>query len=72
MVGCIYAKCGSQIGGFLRPALRQCPTCRKIRGEKVPEAEGRAGVQEAGLPALPDIEMQEGGSTSVKKSVQGY
>jgi hypothetical protein len=53
MVSGFCFKCGSQMGEFLGPPLWQCPTCLKIWRKKVSEAEGREGVQEAGLPGLP-------------------
>ena len=69
MVSGFCSKCGSQIGGFLRPPLWQCPTCRKIWCEKCPKQRvGRVFKK----PVCPhcQIEMHEGGLASVRNSMR--
>jgi hypothetical protein len=63
------SRCKKEIGGFLKPPLWQCPTCRKIWCEKCPKQ--RVGMVFKKL-AYPEchIEMQEGGLTGVKKSME--
>jgi len=69
MVTGFCAKCGSEIGGFMRPPLWQCPTCRKIWCEKCPKYRIGRVFKKLVCPECM-IEMQEGGLTSVKRSMQ--
>ncbi len=63
------SRCGAEIGGFLRPPLWQCPTCRRIWCERCPK--DRIGIMFRKY-VCPEchIEMQEGGISSVKRSLQ--
>ncbi len=71
MVSGFCSKCRKEIGGFLRPPLWQCPTCRKIWCEKCPKERVGRVWKKLVCPEC-GIEMQEGGLASVKKSMQAY
>ena len=53
----------------MRPPLWQCPTCRKIWCEKCPKYRIGRVFKKLVCPECM-IEMQEGGLTSVKRSMQ--
>jgi len=55
--------------GLFKPVLWQCPTCRKIWCEKCPKQKVGRLFKKLVCPEC-HIEMQEGGLTSVKKSMR--
>jgi hypothetical protein len=63
------AKCRKEIGGFLRPPLWQCPTCRKIWCEKCPKQQIGRVFKKLVCPEC-GIQMQEGGLASVRQSMR--
>jgi hypothetical protein len=71
MVSGFCSRCGREIGGLFKPVLWQCPTCRKIWCEKCPKQKIGRLFKKLVCPEC-HIEMQEGGLTRVKKSVQRY
>jgi hypothetical protein len=60
------AKFGRQIGGFFRPPLWQCPTCRKIWCESCPKRKIGRVFKKFVCPEC-NIEMQEGGLVSIRR-----
>jgi len=71
MVSGFCSRCGKEIGGIFKPLLWQCPTCRKIWCEKCPKQKIGRLFKKLVCPEC-HIEMQEGGLTSVKKSMRAF
>jgi hypothetical protein len=71
MVSGFCSRCRKEIGGFLRPPLWQCPTCRKIWCENCPKKKVGRLFKKLVCPDC-RIQMQEGGLMSVRKSMQAY
>jgi len=67
MVSGFCAKCGEEIGGFLRPPIWQCPTCRKIWCEKCPKERVGRMFKKLACPEC-RIEMKEGGLVPLRRA----
>ena len=68
MVSGFCYRCKEEIGGFLRPPLWQCPTCRKIWCESCPKQKVGRLFKKLVCPDC-RIQMQEGGLAIVRKSM---
>ena len=71
MVSGFCFRCKKEIGGFLRPPLWQCPTCRKIWCDNCPKNKVGRWFKKLVCPDC-RIQMQEGGLASVKNSMRAY